>query len=414
MDTPELLESDGYFQLILGLGLAFLAAAVLPRFLVRSALSLPIVLVAGGMVLGWIMPTALRVDPLQHGVLAERLAEMAVIVSLMSVGLKIDRPIGWRRWSTTWRLLAFTMPLSIAALTLGGVFVLGLPLAAALLLGAVLAPTDPVLASSVQVGPPGEGEEDETRFALTSEAGLNDGLAFPFVNLAVVIAATGFALEGLSEWLLMDVLWKMVAGIAGGAVVGQGVAWLVLRYRRGKTVTDGSVALALTLVAYGATELIHGYGFIAVFIAALVFRRMERDNEHHKQLHDFSEQMETLLMSVILILLGAAVANGLFAPLTWQAMGIGLLFVLIIRPLAGFLGLIGTGIAGPHRRAIAIYGIRGIGTFYYLAYGLAHANIAEVDGRMMWAVSGFIVVVSIVFHGVTAPWVMDRLGSGSK
>jgi sodium/hydrogen antiporter len=414
METQELLASEGYVLLLLGLGLAFLMAAVLPHFLSRSLLSLPIVLVACGLVLGWLMPDTLKADPIEHGVVAERLAELAVIISLMSAGLKIDRPLGWRRWATTRRLLVVTMPLCIAALALGGFFLLGLPLAAALLLGAVLAPTDPVLASSVQVAPPGEGDENETRFALTSEAGLNDGLAFPFVNLAIVVAATGLAWEGLSEWLLVDVLWKIAAGIAVGVLVGQCVAWLVFRLGLRKTVIDGAVALALTLVAYGATELVHGYGFIGVFVAALVFRRMERDHEHHKELHDFSEQIETLLMSVILILLGAAIANGLFAPLTWQAAGLGLFFVLAVRPLAGFLGLIGTGIAGQQRRAIAVYGIRGIGTFYYLAYGLNHANISDSDGRLVWAISGFIVVVSIVLHGATAPWVMDRLGTGSK
>jgi NhaP-type Na+/H+ or K+/H+ antiporter len=414
METLELLASDGYVLLLLGLGLAFLMAAVLPHFLSRSMLSLPIVLVACGLALGWLMPDTLKADPIEHGVLAERLAELAVIISLMSAGLKIDRPLGWRRWATTRRLLVVTMPLCIAALALGGIFLLGLPLAAALLLGAVLAPTDPVLASSVQVAPPGEGDENETRFALTSEAGLNDGLAFPFVNLAIVVAATGLAWEGLSEWLLIDVLWKIAAGIVVGILVGQCVAWLVFRVGLRKTVIDGAVALALTLVAYGATELVHGYGFIGVFVAALVFRRMERDHEHHKELHDFSEQIETLLMSVILILLGAAIANGLFAPLTWQAAGLGLFFVLAIRPLAGLLGLIGTGIAGPQKRAIAVYGIRGIGTFYYLAYGLNNADISDSDGRLVWAISGFIVVVSIVLHGATAPWVMDRLGTGSK
>jgi sodium/hydrogen antiporter len=414
MDTQDLLASDGYTLLLLGLGLAFLTAALLPRLLVRSWLSLPIVLVACGVLLSWLMPDTLKADPIRNGLLAERLAEMAVIISLMSAGLKIDRPIGWRRWATTWRLLAVTMPLCIAALTLGGTFLLGLPLASAVLLGAVIAPTDPVLASSVQVAPPGEGDQDETRFALTSEAGLNDGLAFPFVNLAVVIAATGLAWEGLSDWLFIDVLWKIVAGIVGGLVVGQGVAWLVFRVDRRSMVIDGAVALALTLVAYGATEMMHGYGFIGVFVAALMFRRMERDHEHHKELHDFSEQIENLLMSVILILLGAAIANGLFAPLTWPAMGLGVFFVLAIRPLAGFLGLIGTGIPGQHRSAIAVYGIRGIGTFYYLAYGLNHAYITDADGRMVWALAGFIVVVSIVLHGTMAPWVMDRLGTGSK
>jgi NhaP-type Na+/H+ or K+/H+ antiporter len=110
-----------------------------------------------------------------------------VAAALMGAGLKLDRAFSWRKWGVTWRLLAVTMPLSIAAITLIGGLGLGLSWVAALLLGASLAPTDPVLAADVQVGPPKSGEEDEVRFGLTSEAGLNDGLAFPFVNLAIAL-----------------------------------------------------------------------------------------------------------------------------------------------------------------------------------------------------------------------------------
>lgn len=411
MGVQEFLVSDKYDVLVLGLGVAFLVATVLNRSLYRSILSLPVVLVASGSLLGLFGLGALEVDPIRHGVLIERLAELAVIISLMSAGLKLDRRIGWRRWASTWRLLAVTMPLCIAALTFGGTFLLGLPLAAALLLGAAVAPTDPVLASSVQTGPPGEGEEDEARFALTSEAGLNDGLAFPFVNLALVIGATGLAWEGLSHWLLIDVLWKILAGIVVGALGGRAVAWLVFRYGSRHPMTNGSAALALTLVTYGTTELVHGYGFIAVFVAALIFRRRESEHQYHKEMHDFSEQLENLLMSVILILLGAAIAGGLFAPLTWPAVGSGVLFVLVVRPLSGFLGLLGRKMPGIHRRAIAIYGIRGIGTFYYLAHGLTLGHFTEAEGRLLWALAGFIVVVSIVVHGATAPWVMKRVDS---
>jgi sodium/hydrogen antiporter len=403
---------DAYDLLIALLGAAFVAAAVLPRLLRRTPLSLPMVYVAVGILIAWAWPGAPRVDPIQQGGWVERLTELAVIVSLMSAGLKLDRRLGWRRWRSTWRLLAITMPLSILGLALAGAFGLGLPLAAAVLLGAVLAPTDPVLAASVQVGPPGEGQEDEARFALTSEAGLNDGLAFPFVNLAVVLAATGMAAGGLLGWFAVDVVWKLTAGVAVGAAVGWSVARLVFRYGGDDAVTDGFAALALTLFAYGVTELVHGYGFLGVFAAALVFRAAERDHAYHRALHEFSEQIETLLMAVLLIGLGAAVAQGLLAPLGASGAAVGLGFLLLVRPLAGWLGLAGTGVPRGQRAVIAVFGIRGIGTFYYLSHGLNQASIDEPVARILWALAGFIVLASIVLHGATATPAMRRWAAG--
>jgi len=234
-----------YDLILFLLGLAFLAAAILPRLLRGWPLSLPMLYVGAGLILPFAWPGLPRIDPLDRSGLIERLTEMAVIISLMSAGLKIDRPLGWRSWATTRRLLTITMPLCILALTVGGIWLLGLPLAAAILLGAVIAPTDPVLAASVQVGPPGEECEHEVRFALTSEAGLNDGLAFPFVNLAIVIAATGLARKGLESWLAVDVAWRIGAGTAIGVFIGWAVAWLVFRLCRPEVmISDGFVALA--------------------------------------------------------------------------------------------------------------------------------------------------------------------------
>ncbi len=403
------LASDHYIVLLLFLGLVFLSAAVLPRLLRNVLVSLPLVLIAFGALLGWPIMGRFVADPVVHGTWVERLAEMAVIISLMSAGLKLDRPIGLKRWSSTWRLLIITMPICIVVLVVGGHWLLGLPLAAAVLLGAVLAPTDPVLASDVQVGPPGEGGEDEARFALTSEAGLNDGLAFPFVNLALVIAATGLAGAGLGEWLLVDVLWKIGAGTLMGIAIGHFVAKLVFRFSGWDAISDGFVAIALTFVAYAATELVHGYGFLAVFAAAVMFRRNERNKVDHKELHDFSEQVERMLMSVLLILFGMALVHGLLDPLGWKGMVLGLFFLLVARPVAGWLGLSGTSTPRKLRAVIAFYGIRGIGTFYYLAYGLNHAELPDGTAREVWAVAAWVVLLSVLLHGTTATFVMQRV-----
>ncbi len=402
---------DPYLLFLLGLGVVVLLVAWLPMALSRLPLSLAILCVLIGVVVfhGGVLP--FRSDPLRFSTLTERLTEIVVIVSLMGAGLKIDRRIGWRRWESSWRLIAITMPLSIVAVTLMGVHGLGLGLASALLLGGALAPTDPVLASDVQVGPPRSGEDGEARFALTSEAGLNDGFAFPFVHLAVAVGLGGGALgQGLvTHWLTVDVLWRVAAGAGVGWAVGKVLGWATFKapHARISGTGDGLVALGATLVAYGVAEAAHGYGFLAVFIAALALRATERDHEFHEAMHDFAEQVERLLMMLVLVLLGGAVAGGLLDSLTWKEAAFGLALVFVVRPLAGWIGQIGSRHSLRERAVVAFFGIRGIGSFYYLAYGLNHGDFHGWD--RLWAIVGFVVLCSILIHGVTAtPW-MTRI-----
>ncbi|KQV83536.1 cation:proton antiporter [Rhizobium sp. Root1220] len=214
---------DIYIVTLTILGFVVLLTAWLPMMFRRLPLSLPIACLAIGALLALSpFPLLPRFNPLENRAFTERMTEVVVIVALMGAGLKLDRRIGWRRWGTTWRLLGIAMPLTIAALALLGHWILGLGVASALLLGASLAPTDPVLASDVQVGPPQSGEEDEVRFALTSEAGLNDGLSFPFVHLAIALTlATSEGSEVLRHWALIDVGWRLFAGVVMGWALGK-------------------------------------------------------------------------------------------------------------------------------------------------------------------------------------------------
>lgn len=402
-------------------GIAALLAAVLPRLLEHRPLSMPIAFLGLGMLL-FVLPTGLPgPDPLANPQLTTHLTEVGVIVALMGAGLKIDRPLGLHRWSSTWRLLAIAMPLCIAAVALLGWWWAGLVPAAALLLAGALAPTDPVLASDVQVGEPTDVEdsEDEVRFALTSEAGLNDGLAFPFVYAAIAIASVGLAPKAwLVHWLTVDVLYKLAVGVGGGLLIGWLLGKLFFRARsdtlRLARHSEGFLALAATFLAYGLVEVAGGYGFLAVFLAARAIRSAERSHEFHQVLHDFSEQIERLLTVLLLLLFGGAVVGGLLAPLTWPAAAVGLTLVLVIRPLAGWLSLRG----GPGRPAerwvISLFGIRGVGSFYYLAYATSHASFPQAD--LLWATVGLVVIVSVVVHGVAATPVMrvlDRRGDRS-
>jgi NhaP-type Na+/H+ or K+/H+ antiporter len=212
---------DPYIVVLAGFGALVLLTAWLPMVLKELPLSLPILCVALGAAL-FAVPgvPGIAPHPGEHLKVTERVTEAIVLIALMGAGLKIDRPLTWatwRDWILTWRLLGVAMPLTIAALAVLAHLLLGVGAATAILLAAALAPTDPVLASDIQVGPPMEGQEDEVRFALTSEAGLNDGLAFPFLHLAIALAAASQTGEPwLLKWISVSVVWKIAAGIAVG------------------------------------------------------------------------------------------------------------------------------------------------------------------------------------------------------
>ena len=395
-------------------GVAALLAALLPRLLARAPVSMPMVFLGAGVAAFATIDTLPDPDPLVHGTVAEHLTEACVIVSLMGAGLALNRPPGWRSWRSTWRLLGITMPLTMLAVGFLGGWVLGLTAGGAVLLAAALAPTDPVLASEVQVGEPSDdpAQEDETRFALTSEAGLNDGLAFPFTYAAIAIVTVGTAPAAwVGEWLLVDVVWRLGVGVGIGMLLGRLLRKLFFsapseRFRLAEH-GEGFVALASTFVAYGLTELAEGYGFVAVFVCACVIRAGERSHGYHRVLHSYVEQLERLLTVILLVLLGGAVARGLFADVTWAQVLLALAIVLVVRPVAGWVGLAG-GVTGPRERAvIAFFGIRGIGSLYYVSYGLGHAEFDEA--RTLWSVVGLVIVCSVVVHGVAAAPLMNRL-----
>lgn len=399
-----------YALLLAVIGIAVLASAVLPRLVDRLPLSFPMIIVAVGVAV-FSLPLSLEGPrPGADDVAAERLTEFVVIVSLMGAGLKLRRAPGWRSWNSTWRLIGITMPLTVAFIAMAAGGALGLPVAAAILLGAVLAPTDPVLASDVQLPGPGaeKGSDEETagepsgevRFALTSEAGLNDGLAFPITNLAIAVAAGGSWFWG---WFVDDVLIKLAVGTLTGVLMGKAIGWAIFHRRSQFALArsrQGFVALGATLAVYGLCELAHGYGFLAVFISAVVIRRHELDHDYHDQLHDFAETLERLASVLFLLLLGGAAVDGALRALTPTGFGVAAAIVLVIRPIAGWIGMLGSSHTPAVRAAIAFFGIRGMGSVYYLA----HAVNEEVfpGASTVWAIAVATILISIVVHGISA------------
>jgi NhaP-type Na+/H+ or K+/H+ antiporter len=421
---------DTYHVGLVILGLAIYGAVVLPRLLTDRPLSLPILYVAAGYLVFSLPLGVGQPDLVAWSEPVERLTELVVIIALMGAGLKIDRPLSWRGWSTSWRLLGITMILTIGAIVVLGWWLLGLNIATAVLLGAVVAPTDPVLASSVEAEPPlteleeaemGEEsgpEEEGVRFALTSEAGLNDGLAFPFTHLAIVLAgaAAPASFAWVGEWVGFYIVYKIVVGVVIGYVLGYAGAVIIFRLPASSRVAEamaGAEALSGTLIIYGVTELVAGYGFIAVFVGALVLRQYEWQHEYYRTLNDFAVMTERLVMAVVLVVFGGAIAGGLLVPLTVTEIVIGLALVVLVRPLAGVLGLLGSNLGRPSRGVVAAFGIRGIGSFYYLSFALNEASFQELElviaAEKLWALVGFVVLCSIVLHGVTAGPVMSAL-----
>lgn len=400
-----------YIICITIIGIASLGMAWMPSLTEKTKVSYAIIYVLIGALLYAVIPALPVADPLQHKDFALHFTELVVIVSIMGTGLKIDEPFSYKTWLVPFRLVTITMILSIAAVAWVTWYFFHLNPATAILLGAVLAPTDPVLASDVQVGPPLDDQKDNTRFTLTAEAGMNDGMSFPFTWLAIGLATvTGKMQETVLSWVWMDLLYKISAGVLIGFAMGKLLAYLVFHLPERKNfvvIRDGFIGIAATLMVYGITELLHGYGFIAVFVTAITLRNSEMNHKYHKKLHSFTDQIEKILVAIVLILLGGAVVSGILKPLTIEWAIFGLLFLLIIRPLTAMVSVIGIPFHFNEKMAISFFGIRGIGSFFYLAFAVIetkYSNEAE-----LWAIVSFIVLASILIHGLSATTVIRRL-----
>jgi NhaP-type Na+/H+ or K+/H+ antiporter len=400
-----------YVSILTILGAVILLTAWLPMVLRSLPLSLPIFCILIGIGLSWTPLSPFAANPLENRELTLRLCEFVVIVALMGAGLKLDRPLGWRRWIVTWRLLGIAMPLTILGIALIAWWILGVPAASALLVGAALAPTDPVLASDVQVGPPRSGEEDDVRFSLTSEAGLNDGLSFPFVYLAIALTASGFDGTTLFEWVTHDVIWRLAVGVLLGWLTGKALGFLTFHLPKSIELArtrDGLVAVGITCLAYGVTEMAHGYGFIAVFVAALTLRSAERQNAYHEHLHDFTEQVERLLMAVLMVFFGLMTGDGtLLLGLTWSIVLTALLTLFAVRPVAAWVSLIGAPQPIEEKAIIGFFGIRGLGSLYYMAFATSAATFTGEP--TLWSTVFLVILISVVIHGTTVTPLMGFL-----
>ena len=399
-------------------------------FMSRWPVSAAMLYLGVGLAIGPMGLSLVRLDAINDVALLERLTEIAVLISLFTAGLKLELPLKDARWRIPLQLASVSMVVTVAAITAAGVFLMGLSLGASVLLGAILAPTDPVLASDVQVANP--GDRDRLRFGLTGEGGLNDGTAFPFVMLGLGLLGLHELGDGLWRWWAIDVLWAVAGGLALGyalgTLVGRGIIYLRMRHREALG-SDEFIALGLIALTYGLSLLTLTYGFLAVFAAGLALRRIDKspppepvaapsgfsDTDRQatgtdapaymmSQVERFNSQLESFAEVGIVLAVGVLVATVKFSlEVLWF---VPLLF-LLIRPAAVYIGLLGTGVRGPQRRLMAWFGIRGIGSLYYLLYAISHEIEPALAERLL-SITLAVVVASVLSHGVSVTPLMRR------
>lgn len=388
------------------IGLLLLGVTLGSSWISRLPFSYALIYLIAGVFLG---PYGVNLIDLQPGAeFLERLTEIVVIVSLFACGIKMNRPLNFRAWQSTVRLIGLLMPLSIAAVALVSHFWLGMNWGAAILLGAILAPTDPVLASEVQLAH--TNDRNELRFGLTSEGGLNDAMAFPFVYFGLHWLKDNNLQNWFISWVSVDLLWATTAGILGGIVVAKIIDTLAKRFRKIHGVEEEMedlVALATILLAYSLTEVINGYGFLAVFVAGIITRRSRALNQEKKtsQLH-FTGLLERLLEVGTILLLGSMLRIEPLWTFGGQAFLVAGLLIFLIRPIAAWISTIGTGLRPTTRWLYGWFGIRGVGSLYYLSYALSDGVSGQIGAQLSW-ITFFTVTLSVVLHGVSATPLMN-------
>lgn len=417
-----MLEPENFTLGFMVVGLLLIAMTLGGSFIARLPLSSAMLYLGVGIAIGPLGLGLLRLDALTNTVLLERLTEVAVLVSLFTAGMKLELPLRDRRWRIPLQLATVSMLITVAAIAALGVYGLGLSLGAAVLLGAILAPTDPVLASDVQVSNP--GDRDRLRFGLTGEGGLNDGTAFPFVMLGLGLLGLHTLGVGGWRWWAVDVLWAVAGGLGlgwlMGTLVGRAIIYLRVRHREALG-SDEFIALGLITLTYGLALVSQTYGFLAVFAAGLALRRTgevkptgqtgrllpsngncapsgaEAPAHMMQSVQQFNSQLEKFIEVGIVLAVGVLIATVDFQR---EVLWFVPVVFLLVRPLAVYGGLLGTGVARGQRNLMGWFGIRGIGSLYYLLYAINH-NITPALSERLLSLTLAVVVASVIAHGIS-------------
>jgi sodium/hydrogen antiporter len=429
------------------IGVLLIAMTLISSWVERRPLSPAMLYLAAGFALGPAGAGLLLPDPQRYGPLLERFAEVAVLISVFVTALKISVPLKDKRWRLPISLASVAMLVTIALVTVVGMQLIGLPLGAALLLGAILAPTDPVLASDVQLED--ARDRDVLRFSLTGEGGLNDGAAFPMVLLGLGLLGLRDMGTSAMGWLVIDLVWSIAGGLAIGWFIAAGVGKAMLYLRTRYQVAIGLnefLALGLIALVYGIALLAHASGFLAVFAAGLALPRMratpadvplrqaiahtpgaavevERTavnvaaNATHPikapahlahAVLSFDEQLEHFAEIAMVLVVGAMLSYATIPHSWWWF--VPLLF-LVIRPLSIVAAGTQYMTSSAQMPLVAWFGIRGIGSLYYVLYAMNH-GLATSIASTLFGLTIACVVASIIVHGISITPLMTRYKQG--
>jgi sodium/hydrogen antiporter len=396
---------DIYILELLVIGLLLLGVTLGSGWISRLPLSYALIYLIAGIILS---PYGLNIIQLRPDAkLLERLTEFVVLISLFSCGLKMNRPLTFWAWRSPARLLGFLMPITIFAVAIVAHYGLGFAWGTSVLLGAILAPTDPVLASEVQLFDP--EDRDELRFGLTSEGGLNDALAFPFVYFGLHWIEDEHWQNWFGQWVGIDLIWAIAAGIVMGILVPKGVVWVdryLQKFRPVDELMEDFIALSIILLTYTLTELVNGYGFMAVFVAGLVTQRSYHNSEKQLAQLRFTERIEKLMEVATIVLLGSLLRVEPLLRFANAGLLITGLLIFLIRPIGAWVSTIGDGTHAARRLLFGWFGVRGVGSIYYLTYALGKGLEGEVGEAIAW-ITFITVVTSVLLHGTSATPLMS-------
>lgn len=380
-------------------------------------------------------------DPFENADTLTLLTEIALLISLFTVGLKLRVPLTDAIWRLPLRLGILGMLLTSGLVAAIGVFVLELPLALSVLLGAILSPTDPVLASDVQIKD--AGDRDRLRFSLSGEGGMNDGTAYPVVMFGLFLMGVPEGREHGSLWSIASAAWGIVGGFLAGFLLGRGVVGLALHLRQRYHKALGMeefLTLGLIAASYGIAHLIHGVGFIAVFAAGVAMRGIEHEASGSRQpakvigavpaddepavatdpdkapaymaetILGFNQQVEHIAEFVMVLLLGIMLSA---IPFRWDGVLLAALLFLIVRPVSVVVSLAGERVRRSQRWLMGWFGIRGIGSLYYLMYVLQYEWPQE-QKQVLVSLVLTTVTISVLVHGISATPLMDHYHTRKK
>lgn len=428
------MSSAQWFTLV---GMLLLGVGLTQSLLKRTPLTAAIIYLAVGIVVGPTVLNAFHFNPLKESKLLEVMTEVAVLISLFAAGIKMHTVRSTARWSTPIILATAAMALCVTMVAGFGWYVLGLPAGAAILLGGILAPTDSVLAGDVDVEH--ASDDRQLRFTLACEAGMNDGTAFPFVMLGLGLLGLHDLGDSAWRWLAIDVAWATGAGVAIGLVAGSALAhigWRLRGHPGRHDLLDDFLGLGLIGVVYGVSVMVNAWGFLAVFFAAVALRRTEFRLARQQHIVDqtvtvtstvvtneggdvtllavdsvtvdtaptvsegalvFKEHLERLSVVVMILLLGGTLFRDSW---TWEAVALAVFVFVVARPVSVLVCLVGSKTSWRLRGMSAWYGVRGIGSLYYLMFAIQH-GLPDSLALKLVQLTLIVVTMSVVVHGLS-------------